>query len=130
MSGALGDLACRYPRLFNGGTEAVPGVVGSGWVPLVDWCLARINELLNDTQASHFELVNIANENGSLAIYYSIDLPAGLKKDMLQEIVEDAQRRSRLVCEDCGSAGALRKARNARTLCEQHAMWEEDERGD
>jgi hypothetical protein len=84
--------------------------VGAGWAGLV-------NEAFDKLEASESFIVvdQVKEKYGGLRIYtspYDVDF---------DKIIEDIERRSFEICEECGEAGKLRGGGWYRTLCEAHA---------
>jgi hypothetical protein len=80
------------------------GSVGEGWRPIVQQLIAYCEQ-------HGVEIAQIKEKFGGLR-FYTDTLPRGLK-----DLIEDAERESFTVCEDCGAPGTLGGTRYLRTLC-------------
>ena len=87
---------------------------GKGWYPLLvetDQKLAALDPF--------YEIQQCKEKFASLRYYYSIH--NGCDSQAARAIVNDAERRSAIICEDCGEPGISRDGGWVRTLCDEHA---------
>lgn len=85
--------------------------IGPGWYELV----AELNENIARLEPG-YSVMQVKEKFGGLRYYVDGVGKAG------QALIDDAERRSYLTCEVCGSSGELRDNRSwHRTLCDAHA---------
>lgn len=114
----------KFPHLFN---HYIPIECDSGWKDIIEEACERLEEEIaksieafpieaQEEWGSGFYCLQIKEKFGGLRIY----LCASTEK--MDNIIEEASKKSYNTCEICGNAGKLRKEKSSwiRTLCEEH----------
>ena len=115
------DLIKRCPRLFP---EPVPwGLdVGDGWQSLLEELCVGLEEhlktlphqmLLNDDGTRMRIVAQVKEKYGGLRFYTSIT------DDVMDRLIEKAERKSTVTCEVCGKPGTPRRISWVETLCDE-----------
>jgi hypothetical protein len=84
--------------------------VGAGWSSLIH----EIFDAL-ETKFKNIKVIQVKEKWGGLRVY------TDHSNENLDKIIIEVERKSFIVCEDCGEAGLLREGDWHRTLCETHA---------
>lgn len=95
------QLKSKYPSLFPTDPNCFMfGFdVGDGWYDLLDRTLGKLQEASTEDQVPI--LSQVKEKWGQLCIYLS------LFTDRWEEIIDEAEAESAMICEECGWAGAL-----------------------
>lgn len=129
-------LFCRFAQFFPPEKERTPDrtcmafgfEIGDGWYPLVRDLLLDIEGMARE-RPSHFltfEIFQVKEKWGGLRFYYQgyyFDTKVGddFTTDELYRRVEQAEKESFTICEDCGKEGTLREDLSwISTLCQEH----------
>ena len=99
------ELVARFPRLFRGNEPSAPSFLPLGWAQLVCELFQDIDQLLNDAQATSFEVLQVKEKLGRLRVRvrYSGTLDAeGDPETRLRALVAEASDQSDAVCRICG----------------------------
>ena len=88
---------------------------GDGWVNLLDELFTKIKTLNED-----FIIVQVKEKYGGLRVYTSSG------SDALYDLLDEAEKKSYTVCEDCGEDGKPRGSGWIRTQCEECLKAQED----
>ncbi|MGV8920833.1 MAG: hypothetical protein ACOH2R_24155 [Pseudomonas sp.] len=116
-------LSAKYPKIFpplDGarGKQQLPWgfECGDGWFDLLDDLCAKIQHHVVATQGRQVVARQVKEKYGELRFYYD---GADSVVDLL---IEGAEARSELICEQCGAVGALTKSEHGwlRTRCAVH----------
>ena len=99
-----------------------PIACGPGWLPLLDVTLSKIEARVG---ADHdgLAITCIEEKWGRLTIYFSAIDAAGRHYDAIVKIVDDAEKRSTKICDQCGAPGTVVTTTGgwAMARCEAHA---------
>ncbi|MCA9800455.1 MAG: hypothetical protein KC777_00635 [Cyanobacteria bacterium HKST-UBA02] len=108
------ELQHRFPTLFpegfSGGFLCPPG-----WIELVERTCVSLEKYLETRPDRESDIWYVKEKYGGLRI------GALVKDEEFQSILQQAERASYKICEQCGEPGVLRYGSWWRTLCEQHA---------
>ena len=103
----------RYPAgvVYSGyDKELALMSVGTGWSQLIE-------ELFNfaDENKTGTKIIQVKEKWGGLRIY------TDLINENLDKKIQELEKRSFTICEQCGASGQLRQGNWYRTLCDAHA---------
>jgi len=107
-----------FPKLFNyrGKGSFVYFECWGGWYDLIRELCEKIYPLLKDDIEDDREMyaVQVKQKYGSLRFYMSH------ATDEIFDIIEEYEKKSTTICEDCGKPGYLNNKGWISTLCEEH----------
>jgi len=105
----------EFPKLFRGKdkplTESLMGfgiMCGNGWYGILYDLFRNLSELDED-----IELLEVKEKFGTLRVYIING------SDKAYDLIEEAESKSRFVCEVCGKEGKLRSDGWLFTLCDE-----------
>jgi len=75
---------------------------GEGWYGLIKNLCAELEKL---TLGSSFQVVQVKQKNGALRFY--VENVPDSKKKVAYSLIQEAENRSLLTCEECGNPGRL-----------------------
>lgn len=109
-----------FPRLYRGRnkpmTESLMGFgfeCGDGWYNLIHTLSAALENHMNESPKVHIEASQVKEKFGSLRFY----IDGG--DDYTLKLIDEAERQSATICEDCGAPAKLQRRRGwFATLCE------------
>lgn len=90
---------------------------GDGWYNLIDELCSKLVALHPNIRANQ-----VKEKYGTLRFYIGSEgeVPQALM-DKAWNLEDEYEKRSALICEDCGHEGIIRGSGWVRTLCDQHA---------
>lgn len=87
--------------------------IGDGWIPLIVELDKKLTEINPD-----YTIDQIKEKFGGLRFYAS-----GLEHDGAYKLIEEAESKSYMICEECGTSGARRTIKGwLKTLCDKHYL--------
>lgn len=89
------------------------GIVGEGWLPILDRLAADLKEMGWDGSLSQ-----VKEKFGTLRFYANFSAKDEVWKKF-HERIGKAEEESAVTCEDCGEPGTQTKTRWIRTLCDK-----------
>ena len=109
-------LTSIYPELFSNLHCSVPFALfyfecHDGWFELLKECITKIKEVC-ERDKLNIKVDQIKEKYGTLRFYVSE------YTDAINDIVDEAERKSSETCEMCGSLGEIRKLPWITTLCD------------
>ena len=84
--------------------------VGKGWHNLIDEVFDKLEK-----RFKMIKIIQVKEKWGGLRIY------TDYSNEEFDKFIQEIEKRSFTICEDCGSPGNLREGSWYRTLCEHHA---------
>lgn len=118
------ELIDTFPELFSGLDSGQPIAVfgfecGDGWFDLLKECIEKI-KIECDRAAYNVKVSQVKEKYGSLRFYLSETT------DVLDKIIDEAEKRSETTCENCGNEGTFRKLSWVQVLCDNCLQIVED----
>jgi hypothetical protein len=114
------NLIIKYRPLFKNKDDDMISLIGcfgfecgNGWYKLIDDTLNKINQKVIELNIKYFEIVQIKQKFGSLRIYTNFHI------EEIEDIIEDAEDLSKIICEGCGKSGKLRNDGYLMILCDK-----------
>ena len=101
-----------YPEGFSDSFLCPPG-----WIGLLEETSQKLSEYLKSNPNLRSDIWGIKEKYGELRFVTSLRV----KDEGFRKIINQAERESYKICEQCGRAGILRHGSWWRTLCEPHA---------
>lgn len=131
----ISRLMLKHPRLFRSMPPAIVSSILPGWTVLVEDLFNEIDALLDNEQASRFEVGQIKEKFGTLRVHAAVRSPGQVDDDeeehpelsdadasvnrAIFKLIEDAERRSASACSQCGCASNLRAVNDyMMTVCD------------
>ena len=93
------------------------GFPGAGWEPIIREMAEAIEKLIlefPEEERQQYRAVQMKEKFGTLRAYIH-------GTEAMEKIADEAERRSRVICEECGKPGVLRAGRWVQTRCDEHA---------
>ena len=123
MSPNLDELLCsRYPALFSRrrGSPSVTAMArgftcDDGWFPLIDELCAKLQAAVDSGRIRQPVAQQVKEKFGTLRFYLSDLTPE------TRAFIDEAEKRSAVTCEVCGTPGILRRQRGVQTVYDLHA---------
>jgi len=127
MPDSLDYLVATHPRLFLTGRPS-NSHLSPGWTALVDKLCTDIDQLVSDSEAQTFRVIQIKEKFGGLRFYFSLNEQRTIMLDAvnhgtrirvepenpsdqfnsISRLVKTAEATSAATCEVCGEAGRMR----------------------
>ena len=108
-------LVARHPALLAMPEDSVilqRGVeCGDGWYDLIDGALTAIEKHCATVNAKPPAILQVKQKIGQLRIYFRP------YDEIIRSIIDDAERKSAMTCEQCGRPGKLVKGPHIRVTC-------------
>jgi hypothetical protein len=101
----------KHPKL-----KESPPCVGKGWYPLLDELMSKIEFILPECKGMSIQ--QIKEKFGGLRFYVSFDNSVtSVQYHLIDDMIEQAERASVMICERCGAPGRPRGQGWVVTLC-------------
>jgi hypothetical protein len=113
----------RFQKFLDGeDTTDWKPPVGEGWHPILYAALRKIEARLG-ALAPSFQITQIKEKFGTLRFYYKLTAPPEIADDV-RKIVDEAERTTWNICEECGDVGRTAAWTGAwwTTRCVAHAL--------
>lgn len=92
------NIVAKYPKLFR---KIKYMMCGDGWLDILDDLFSKLEPMISDDETEYCYLNDVKEKFGSLRIY----LNYGTSE--MFDLIDDAEKLSSVVCENCGKPGEL-----------------------